>query len=150
MKIHLRQIPAGGILHLEGEEDATPLGLEEAGAQAVGPLRYSLDVGRSDGGVFATGRLAVLVQFRCVVTLKDFTQDIVVEAFVLQKSLDGHELVDLTPEIREDIHLALPAHPRSQAAESASARFVSEGRLTGSADGDGQNPWKALDQLKTD
>ncbi len=150
MKVHLRQIPEGGTLHLEGEENAGPLGLEEAGAQAVGPLRYSLDVGLSEGGIFVTGRLAVLVQFRCVVTLENFTQDIVVEAFALQKSLDGHELMDLTPEMREDIHLALPAHPRSKAAERASASSVSEGCWSGSAGAGGQNPWKVLDQLKTD
>ena len=33
MKIHLRQIPQGGTLHLEGAEDPVSLGLEEIGAR---------------------------------------------------------------------------------------------------------------------
>ena len=35
MKIHLRQIPQGGSLHVEGVEDADFLELEEADAHAV-------------------------------------------------------------------------------------------------------------------
>ena len=35
MKIHLRQIPQGGTLHVEGDEDAGFLDLEEADAHAL-------------------------------------------------------------------------------------------------------------------
>jgi len=112
MKIHLRQIPQGDTLHIEGEESAEPLGLEEAGVFPVSPLRYSLDVGLSDGGLFATGRLAVRVRMQCVRCLEDFEREIVVDPFATQTELTGGESIDLTPLAREDIHLSLPAHPR--------------------------------------
>ena len=47
MKIHLRQIPQGGTLHLEDAEEAGFLELEEIGASPVSPLEYALDVGVS-------------------------------------------------------------------------------------------------------
>jgi hypothetical protein len=37
MKVHLRQIPQGGTLHLEGAEDPVSLGLEEIGARPESP-----------------------------------------------------------------------------------------------------------------
>ncbi|GAB4167399.1 MAG: hypothetical protein Fur0032_05380 [Terrimicrobiaceae bacterium] len=138
------QIPQGDTLHLEGEEDASPLGLEEGGATPVGPLRYSLDIGLSGSGLFATGHLALRVRMTCVVTLEPFEQDLIVDPFCLQKELDGAELVDLTPEVREDIHLALPAHPRSGGADGLARTTAS----TGHADQQAPNPWAALDQLK--
>ena len=112
MKLHLRHIPEGDTLHLEGEENTEPLGLEEAGVTPVTPLSYSLDVGLSGGGLFATGHLAVRVRMECVCCLENFERDIVVNAFSLQVDLPGGELIDLTPWAREDIHLTLPAHPR--------------------------------------
>lgn len=112
MKVHLRQIPEGDTLHLEGEESAEPLGLEEAGVTPISPLSYSLDVGLSGGGLFATGRLAVRVRMQCVACLEDFEREIVADPFSLQMDLPGGELIDLTPLAREDIHLNLPAHPR--------------------------------------
>ena len=59
MKIHLRQIPQGGSLHVENSEDARFLGLEEVEAHPISPLHYALEVGLSGGGFFATGRLSL-------------------------------------------------------------------------------------------
>ena len=68
----------------------------------------------------------------------------------LQKELDGRESVYLTEEVREDIHLALPAHPRCDAEgkKTCPARFSQ-------APGDasqppGNAPWGVLDGLKTE
>jgi uncharacterized metal-binding protein YceD (DUF177 family) len=143
MKVHLRQIPAGGTLHIEGEEEAAPLGLEEAGAEPAGPLCYSLDVGLSGGGLFAVGSLRLRVRLRCVVTLDHFEHEIRIDAFAVQKELDGREVVDLTPEVREDIHLALPAHPRSAAAHAGI-----QSPITAPCGNREPGPWKALDQIK--
>lgn len=149
MKVHLNQIPQDGTLYLEGEEDPTELGLDEAGAEAVSPLRYALDVGLSEGGIFASGRIGVRAAFKCVKCLERFEQDIEVEPFALQKELDGRELVDLTPEIREDIQLALPAYPRcdEEGRKICPASFpqapVDNEELSGAP------AWDALDQLKT-
>ena len=58
MKIHINQIPVGG-LQLEGEEATDILELQDELVQVKSPVRYDLDVGLSDGGLFATGTLEV-------------------------------------------------------------------------------------------
>jgi uncharacterized protein len=149
MKVHLNQIPEGTTLHLEGEEDASGLDLNEAGAEAVSPLSYSLDVGLSEGGIFAAGRIAVRAAFKCVKCLERFEQDIVVDPFAMQKELDGRELVDLTPEIREDIQLALPSYPRC---DEEGRKICPASFPQAPADNEelsGAPAWDALDQLKT-
>jgi hypothetical protein len=150
MKIHLRQIPQGGTLHVEDVEDPRFLELEEIGARAVSPVRYALDVGLSGGGIFATGRVGLRIRFKCVACLNEFETDVVIDPFALQKELDRRESVDLTPEIREDIHLALPAHPRCDAdgRKICSARF-SQARVDASLP-PGNAPWGVLDKLKTE
>jgi uncharacterized metal-binding protein YceD (DUF177 family) len=149
MKIHLRQIPQGGTLHLEDAEDPRFLELEQVEACPVSPLFYVLDVGVSGGGVFATGRLSLRIRLRCVSCLNDFETDLIVDPFVLQKELDGRESVDLTQEMREDIHLALPAHPRCDAdgRKMCSARFPQAPAEAPQPPGNA--PWGALDRLKT-
>lgn len=151
MKIHLRQIPQGGTLHVEGLEEVRFLGLEEAGAHACSPLGYALDAGLSGGGLFVTGRLDLCVRLRCVACLDEFETRLSVDAFALQKELDGRESVDLTQEVREDIHLALPAHPRCDADGSkiCPARF-SQAPADASQLPGGNAPWGALDELKTE
>jgi uncharacterized metal-binding protein YceD (DUF177 family) len=153
MKVHLCQIPQGGTLHLEGEEDSSPLGLEEAGAEPTGPLEYSLDVGVSDGGLFATGSLAQGVRMTCVSCLEPFEREIIINPYATQIELEGSELVDLTPEVREDIHLLLPAHPRcDQGGEkTCPAHFPAGARTTPLQAEKAVRPaiWEALDQLKT-
>lgn len=110
MKIHLRQIPAEG-LHLEGEEECPIPQLEPEEARCAGPLRYALDVGISDGALWANGVLRQPVELRCVRCLESFPFDIEVTEFSLHTELPGPELVDLTPFMREDILLNLPAYP---------------------------------------
>ncbi|MEX1119121.1 MAG: hypothetical protein WEB60_10065 [Terrimicrobiaceae bacterium] len=148
MRVHLKQIPHGETLRVEGEEGAEELGLEEAGVTPVGPLRYCLDLGVSEDGLFATGTLQLRVRMQCVVTLEDFEEELVIDPFVIQKELHGRELVDLTPEIREDIHLALPAHPRSKAASEKSPFARSATHVESAPTAEGGSPWGVLDQLK--
>jgi len=146
MKVHLLQIPQGETLHLEGEEPADGLDLLEAGAEAVSPLAYSLDIGCSEGGLFATGRLQVRVRMRCVKCLEPVELDIVADPFSFQTELTGREQIDLTPFLREDIHLLLPPHPRCDAgAACPAADAINLGQplpeMAASA-------WDALDKLK--
>lgn len=147
MKVHLLQIPQGGTLHLEGEEDASRLDLKEAGAEPVSPLAYSLDIGVSDGGLFATGRLSLRVRMRCVVCLEPFEKLITVDPFALQTELTGREQIDLTPFIREDIHLLLPPHPRCDRGAACDAAIARSGERQ--TPGKGAPAWDALDKLKT-
>ena len=153
MKVHLRQIPSGETLHLEGEEDSSLLELELADAQPVGPLCYSLDVGVSDGGLFATGRLTQRVRLKCVACLEPFEKEIISNHFATQIELTGNESVDLTSEAREDIHLLLPAHPRcDQGGEmTCPASFPAIGSASSLQTDKGMRPaiWAALDKLTT-
>ncbi|MEP6809871.1 MAG: hypothetical protein ABI992_06485 [Chthoniobacterales bacterium] len=111
MKVHLRQIPADG-LHLEGEEDCPLPELEKEGVVCTGPLRYSLDLGISEGALWANGWLEQPVEMACVACLERFVYTIRVPQFALHTELGGPETIDLTPFVREDILLNLPAYPR--------------------------------------
>ena len=110
MKIHLRQIPAEG-LHVEGEEECPIPQLDPEEARCAGSLRYALDVGVSEGALWANGALTQPVELRCVRCLESFPFDIEVNDFTVHSELAGPEMVDLAPFMREDILLNLPAYP---------------------------------------
>lgn len=152
MKVHLRQIPQGETLHLEGEEDAAGIGLDEVGAVAASPLRYSMDVGVSEGGLFGSGRIELRVRMCCVACLQEFERDFEIEPFGFQIELTGNELMDLTPAVREDIHLCLPPHPRCDAVGSdkqCPAIPDSAERAVRQAPERGATAWDVLDKLKS-
>ena len=157
MKIHLRQIPDDG-LHLEGEESHDILELPaEEGARALGPVRYSLDLGMDADGVWATGELFQELELRCVRCLEPFPFSLHVPDVALQIERPPSETVDLTPSLREDILLALPAYPhcdwsgervcpgRVEAQEEAVPLAESDG----GSDFQPPSAWATLDQLKT-
>ena len=110
MKIHLRQIPAGGT-HLEGEAACPLEELEAENIRCAGPLHYSLDIGVSADSLWANGSLNQPVELQCVSCLEKFVYQIEVPAFAVHTEISGPETVDLTPQIREDLLLSLPAHP---------------------------------------
>ena len=156
MKIHLRQIPDEG-LHLEGEESADVLQLPtEDLVKVLSPLQYSLDLGLSSDGLWATGELALDLELRCVRCLEPFPYELRVPDVALQMERPAYETVDLTPELREDIILALPAYPHCD----WSGERVCPGRVeaqgeeaapaaTADADSRPVSAWETLDQLKT-
>ncbi len=110
MKIHILQIPPEG-KHVEGEDPAEVLDLKDPTAIPVAPLSYSLDVGLSEGGLFATGQLKSAYRLNCVRCLEGFEYPVSVPNFACQLELGSSQEVDLTETLREDIVLALPAHP---------------------------------------
>ena len=112
IQVHLHHIPENDVLRLTGEENFAALDLEEAGIVPIGPLCYDLQVGLSEGGLFATGSLSQKMRVTCVGCLESFEYQFKTQEFAMQQELEGSELVDLTPAIREDIHLLLPMHPR--------------------------------------
>ena len=150
MKTHLRQIPHGDTIRLEGTEDPGFVGLEEAGASAVSELHYSLDVGLSEGGVFATGQLRLRIKMRCVSCMETFEMDVEINDFSLQKELDGREQVDFSEEMREEIQLALPAYPRCDAEGRKTCPASFPQAPADSSPSPGTAAWEALDKLKTD
>ena len=110
MKVHLNQIPQEG-LHLEGEDPASILELNGPDATPVSPVRWALDIGLSEGGLFATGQVGVDLEVTCVSCLRKFVLPLHVQDFAMQLELTGPETVDLTEQVREDILLALPPYP---------------------------------------
>jgi uncharacterized protein len=111
MKVHVNQIPPEGRRY-EGEDPNIILDLSGTDIVPVLPVSYTLDVGLSDGGLFATGRLSTEMDCTCVGCLERFRLPVSVDDFAIQVQLTGREEIDLTEPIREDILLALPAHPR--------------------------------------
>jgi uncharacterized metal-binding protein YceD (DUF177 family) len=145
MKIHLKQIPPKG-LHLKGEEDCPIPELEAEEIRCVGPLSYDLEIGVSHDALWAKGSLRQSVELRCVACLETFRHQIRLPAFAVHIELVGPEIVDLTPYIREEILLNLPAHPhcdRDGGQICIAAEAESEERDTKR-----RSDWSALDKLK--
>ena len=144
MKVHQNQIPAQG-LHLEGEDPAEILDIDDPSIQPLGPVRWALDIGLSEGGLFATGKLAVDLGLECVSCLRKFTYLLRIEDFATQIELKGHETVDLTDQVREDILLALPPYPHCD----WNGQNVCKGALRESTESLGEShTWDELDKLK--
>jgi uncharacterized metal-binding protein YceD (DUF177 family) len=150
VKIHLKQIPTDG-LHLEGEEKCLLSELETDDLRCAGPLRYDLELGISEGALWANGSLSQPVELRCVSCLENFDYEIKVPAFALHTELHGPETVDLTPFMREDVLLNLPAHPHCdrdsnkvcKAAKPPPSRQEEHDR-----EAKREHDWEALDKLK--
>jgi uncharacterized metal-binding protein YceD (DUF177 family) len=145
MKIHLKQIPNEG-LRLEGDEDCPIPELEVEGIHSLGPLSYNIDIGISGGTLWASGSLQQPVELSCVACLEKFAYQIRVPAFALTTELHGPETVDLTPFMREDLLLNLPAHPRC---DRDGGRVCKRSRSdTTASQTKRKSDWSALDKLK--
>lgn len=153
MKVHLKQIPADG-LHLEGEEECPISELETEGIRCLGPLHYNLDIGMSSDALWANGSLHQPVELTCVSCLEKFAHEIKVPAFAVHTELHGPEVIDLTPQIREDILLNLPAHPHCDADGKrecqAPARIAAVKAEKLESEAKRQHDWGALDKLKVE
>ena len=151
MKIHLNQIPPGQTLHIEGEEKGDILDIHDALVRPLRPVRYSLDVGLSEGGLFATGSLEADLEMECVCCLEKFESTFRIPDFATQVELGTSDTVDLTEEVREDILLALPPHPHCDwdgGKACAGVRKTTEKPETETeAEPSGKNPWATLDAL---
>ena len=145
MKVHLRQIPLQG-LHLEGDEDCPIQEVESEGIRCAGPLHYDIELGVASGGLWANGSLSQPVELRCVSCLERFPYEVRVPAFAIHTELVGPETVDLTPFMREDILLNLPAHPhcdRDGDLVCKAKQFETAEQQTKR-----KSDWSALDKLK--
>lgn len=168
MKVNLLHVPPEG-LHIEGEEDRDILELPaDDPIQPVSPVHYSLDIGQNAEGVWATGEVGVDVRVECVRCLEPFVYPVQVDDIALQIERPATETVDLTPQLREDILLALPAYPRCDwsgertcprqfpvasetPANTADAKFSESPAALSDADdldgADRPSAWEALDRL---
>ena len=121
-------------------------GVGIGGNSCAGPLHYDIDVGVADGGLWANGSLSQPVELRCVSCLQKFVHEIRVPAFAVHTELHGPETVDLTPFVREDLLLNLPAHPHC---DRDGDRVCKARQLkTEEQDANRKSDWSALDKLK--
>lgn len=133
-------------MHLKGEEECPIPELEGEEIRCAGPLHYNIDVGVSSDALWANGSLKQAVEMRCVACLEKFIYEINVPGFALHMDLTGPEVVDLTPFIREEILLNLPAHPHcdrdgGRVCKAAHTRIADQ-------DAKRKSDWSALDRLK--
>jgi uncharacterized metal-binding protein YceD (DUF177 family) len=149
MKVHVNQIPTEGKRY-EGEDPAIILDLSGTDIAPVLPVSYALDVGLSDGGLFATGRLSTEMECTCVGCLERFRLAVSVNDFAIQVELTGREEIDLTEPIREDILLALPAHPRCDWNGERTCPGIHRQAPppVSEAEDSSRDVWSALNQLK--
>ena len=150
MKVHLKQIPPEG-LHLEGEEDCLIPELESDGVRCAGPMQYKIDVGVAEGLLWANGSLKQPVELSCVACLEKFIHQIKVPAFALHTELRGPETVDLSPFMREDLLLNLPAHPRCDREGEGTCKATKVDKPAGAKQQPAakrEHDWGELDKLK--
>ena len=150
MKIHLRQIPAEG-KHLEGETDCPINDFDSDDVKCAGPLRYSLEIGKTHDALWANGSLRQPVTLRCVACLENFEETVEVPNFALHTDLTGPETIDLTPFMREDILLNLPPYPkcdRNAGRRCPAANVVEAADDEATAQKKREAAWSALDKLK--
>jgi len=95
VKVHLRQIPPDG-LHLEGEEDCLIPDLESEGVRCVAPMQYNIDIGVSEGSLWANGSLNQPVELTCVGCLEKLctTSKFRRSRFILNFSVRKQSILD--------------------------------------------------------
>ena len=148
MKVYVMQVPHDGKFY-EGEEPSDLLGLNERHARAVAPISYALNVGISEDGLWAHGKVGTEIECECVRCLSKFQRPLAVPDFAVHVPLEGRDMVDLTDSIREDILLALPAHPTCDwdGKNVCKADFTPASKADEPLD-EGRDVWKDLDNLK--
>ncbi len=108
--VHLNQIKGDGLL-LEGQEPADILELGDGPPRQLGPVDYRLEVDMNGDGLWAVGEIRAEIELECVHTLIRFPYSVHLTRFATQLETTGVSTVDLTPMVREDILLDLPAYP---------------------------------------
>ena len=140
-------------LHLEGELPSAELELE-LHDELIHPaemLAYDLSVERIEGAALVQGRLSLDIEYECSRCLKKFSASLTIENWACHLPLTGeeatpieHDLVNLTPYVREDILLALPQRPLCEP-ECAGLKPAAE---KGPRESDSTSAWAELDKLK--
>ena len=101
---------------------------------------------------FPTGRFGPMarltqpVEMSCVSCLEKFVHEIKVPAFAIHMELHGPETVDLSPLIREDLLLNLPAYPHCDREGDRKCKATIP--PPAEAESKRKPDWSALDKLK--
>ena len=156
LQVNLRLLEKGD-LHLDGDVPASELApdFHDELMRLSHPIEYELNVQKQSAGLLVTGTLRTHVDCECSRCLRPFLLTIRVDGFSLLAPLEGEDALpvdgdfaDLTPAVREDILITLPANPLC----SDDCRGLDpKARSRGSQAGDQAGPntaWSALDRLK--
>ena len=99
-----------------------------------------------NGALWANGSLTQPVEMSCVSCLEKFVHEIKVPAFAIHMELHGPETVDLSPLIREDLLLNLPAYPHCDREGDRKCKATIP--PPAEAESKRKPDWSALDKLK--
>jgi uncharacterized protein len=112
MIIDINRIPPEGCEY-SGDESASILDVEkEVAIRFDSPLHYDLKAIRVSKELIVIGRLTLAATFRCSRCGESFSRQIKDPSFeCVREVADINESVDLTPDIRESMLLALPSYP---------------------------------------
>lgn len=144
---------------LQGELDVAALDLDPRDdlVRFSKPLRYQLSIERLGESLVARGRLELPLECTCVRCLRRFDAAVTLDGWACHVPLEGedraavtHDVVDLTPYLREDILLALPQHPlcESGCRGLPSMPHTESPRTGGRPEDHDQSVWAELDKLK--
>ena len=120
------------------------------------PMSYDLVIQRQGEDLVVTGKLAVTLGCTCARCLKEFASGLELPGFAALATFSGEEAVpkdgdiaDLTPLLREDIFLGLPANPLCRPdCRGLTRKAKARDSCPGVPPSDGSSPWGALDRLK--
>jgi uncharacterized protein len=149
MQLDVARIKAGRET-FRGEEESDILDLRERDVVPVSRVRYDLTVRRIGAELVVDGSLRVRMRFTCGRCGDGFEADVTEPGFIFSHEIEaGVEFVDLTPDMRESILLALPAHPvcRSECKGLCPQCGINRNRESCRCRPPPDNPWGALDRL---
>ena len=160
LTIYLSQLEKGSV-RLEGEAppELLELDLKDDLVSLRSPIQYSLEVERVGEGILVRGTVSVVAHCECARCLKPFEYRLNFPEWACHLSLEGEDqvdvngdAVDLTPQVREDIVLALPQQPLCDSNCNGLPNVAKneEKKQTVSQPGGDTNAsvWDALDKLK--
>ena len=110
MKINIHHVPEEG-LRIEGDDPPEILDVEDHEWSFEEPVRHRFDATLLNDALLVTGRLWTTGKVRCSRCLNQFAYRLEMTDFVVHYPLTSDDIVDLTPEIRENIILAIPQKP---------------------------------------
>ncbi len=152
LQAHRAHIPHDGSTQVSGDLDPAILNLEQTEWSSTSPIRFSVEISLSGGDIYGLGYAAIDLVSKCVKCLEDFSSSLEIPDLAIHKEADGRELVDLTDELREDILLLLPSHPRCDVDGnrecSATFRTAPQAPLADEPV-DRSDAWNVLDQFKS-
>ena len=149
----------------EGEEVSLDLdpgffGLPETEGKPAGPVEIDGRVQRFENELLYTGYIAAPFQFTCTGCLREFVQTIELETTAVAHEIETGGDVDITDDVREELLINFPAHPRCTEADEElqcliDPRYLAVDKQAG---GDVETPptppvddrWSALDGLTGD